>query len=255
MGLLSKSLAVMGGAALLFSSALWGSPPTPPLSMMRQDSPPKYFPVDAGTLGLCDQLYLRLQERLKDLGVESRIEAGFTPIKRILYQVEHEGDRIFCGAGRNAEREQRFIYSEIPLYEVSNVIAVHKDNPWNPKTLSDLANGSTLVALYGTSSARFLKTESGAEVYDRFHTPMEALSAVAHPDRDMAFYYHDLGINYLIRESGLPLRRVSTRFRTVPQWMIYGRQMDPRLIETVEQVLREMQDSGELDEMGRRFLD
>ncbi|RWW93455.1 substrate-binding periplasmic protein [Aestuariirhabdus litorea] len=205
--------------------------------------------------GLCDRIYAGLQARLADKGVRVEIDRGFTPIKRILLMVEEEPGFVFCGTERNAEREKRFVYAKTPLYRLSNVVAVHKNDPWNPRTMAELGTGKPIAALYGSASARFLQSTPGVSVYARYHSPLEALKAVAQSDRGMAFFYYDLGVAYMIRERSLPVRMVPHRLRTVDQWMIYNRQTSPVLQAMIEETLEAMSASGELDEIQRLYTD
>lgn len=229
----------------------------PPILMLMQDSQPKYLIQRTGVSGLCGELYLAIQRHLLLEKMESTIVEQYVPIKRILNMVEHKEDYIFCGAGRNKERDKRFIYAKTPVYHVSNVVAAHKSDAYEPRSLQDIADNKGVIgALYGTSSAKYLKDKIGDRwVNDSFTDLQMGLKMVANPPYNVRyFYYHDLGLNYLTKTSDLPLKVVSTRFRTVPQWLIYSKKMDKKKARILEKILQNMKRSGELESIVSRYI-
>lgn len=227
------------------------------VTFLLQDSQPKYFLDNPKMLGLCGDIYQSLQKQLTARGVDSRIDAHFLPIKRILNKVELEAGRVFCGSGRNAAREKRFSFAKVPVYRVSNVVVAHAADSVTPASLDDIKkNRDTVGALYGTSSARYLKEQLGeAFVNDSFSdlkTPLRLIGTS--PSRLRYFYYHDLGLNYLVMKYDYPLRVVSTKFRTVPQWLIYSDKTSPEIKQAIEDSLRELKTSGELDQIVKQYI-
>jgi len=191
---------------------------------------------------------------LKAQQVDSKITSKFLPIKRILKSVEINSNHIFCGAGRNAEREKRFIYSETAVYHVSNVVASHKNKTFQINSFDDIKDQQLVVgALYGTSSAAFVKKQTGVRINDSFLDLKTGLKAVRN-ERIALFYYHDLGLNFLIKDWQLPLKVVSHKFRTVPQWIIYSKRIDPNLHKASEQALKGMEKEGVIEEIWTRYF-
>lgn len=227
------------------------------VTFLVQDSQPKYFLGDTKEQGLCGDIYHALQARLSQQGIESTRLDYYLPIKRILMMVEQNPAHVFCGSGRNEAREKRFIFAKTPVYHVSNVVAAHQSDLFNPKTLAEISEqGATVGALYGTSSARYLKAQlPEQQVNDSFNDLQTPLKLMAEfPDRLRYFYYHDLGLNYLVKSTGLPLRVVPTKFRTVPQWLIYSRNTDPMTAQAIEKALRELEETGELAAIVQRYI-
>ena len=227
---------------------------TSKLTMLMQDSQPKYFLPNDPRKGLCVEIYQALAERLKVQQINSDITSKFLPIKRILKSVEINSNHIFCGAGRNAEREKRFIYSETAVYHVSNVVASHKDQTFEIQSFDDVKDQQLVIgALYGTSSAAFVKKQTGVRINDSFLDLRTGLKAVSN-QRIALFYYHDLGLNFLIKDWQLPLKVVPHKFRTVPQWIIYSKSIDPELHQKAEQALKEMENEGVIKEIWTRYF-
>ncbi|WP_259779870.1 substrate-binding periplasmic protein [Aestuariispira ectoiniformans] len=241
---------------LLSSLSAWIFPAAadPQLRFVVQDSQPKYFLNTDENAGLCGDIYIALREQLGAQGISVIIDNEYTPIKRILALVEYGKADAFCGAGRNAQRESRFIYSTDAIYSVSNVVAAHSSELVTPASLDDLASMQSPVgAFYGTSSARFLKARSGITVDDKFTSLDEALKTLAGQRRIRYFYYHDLGLYYLVKTSGLPLRVLGTKFRTTPQWMIYSKKMPVELRQRLDAEVSHMVKSGMIDRIWARY--
>ena len=219
-----------------------------------QDSKPKYLFENGELTGLCGDLYRALATHLEEKGVVLEIGQVALPIKRILKQVESSANKIYCGAGRNAQREKRFVYAATPVYEVSNVVAAHVDEPYLPSSFGDLAADKVPVgALFGTSSASFLKKQPGVEVVEQIYSLDEALKLLA-LKRLRLFYYHDLGLNYLTKNSEYSLKVLPTKFRSTPQWIIYGKTMPSELSGPLEEVLAEMERNGQLQRIISNYL-
>lgn len=248
---------LFGSFWLLSAASVWAADMT--LRVMVQDSRPKYFVLKEGEaklarIGLCGEIYAQLKQRLSSKGVVVDIPPFSTPIKRIMQMVDSGRADAFCGAGRNAQREKRFIYSSRPVYQVSNVVMTHKDNLENPKTFDDLMKTKlTVGALFGTSSARYLKSRIGDKVMDQIYSLDNALQVVAEK-RMGYFFYHDLGLYYLTGNSDLPLRVVPTKFRTTPQWMIYSKKTSSELRSLVEAEIASMEKEGLLKEISEKYM-
>lgn len=220
---------------------------------LKQNSKPKYFA--SNHTGLCGELYTALIAHLENMGFTSYIDPENYPIKRILKMLEHGSANVFCGAGRNAQREARFIYSKIPVYTVANVVAARANDDFVPASMNDLVKKQAIVgALYGTSSSAWLKGHEGVRVNDKFHDLDTALEALANHAELRFFYYHDLGLNYLTEASGLPLKVLPTRFRSTEQWLIYSPETNEASQQALNDSLKAIRDTGELSAIQKKYL-
>jgi len=160
----------------------------------------------------------------------------------------------FCGVGRNEIREKEYIYSIRPLYHISNVVAMHRSDLFIPQSFDDIRTSGIKVATFlGTTSAAYLKMQPGIYVNDSFTDLMTGLRLVANEDRHRMFFYHDLGLVYLLQKSELPLHVVNTKFRTVSHWMLYSRKKSVETIQYMEEALLDVELSGELNEIRSRY--
>lgn len=97
---------VLSAFILLFFSHL----ATSEIIFVKQNSAPKYFDRSAEFTGLCDAIYINMQIKLQEQKVNVKIDPELYPIKRILAMVESGQKHAFCGAGRNEEREEKYIF-------------------------------------------------------------------------------------------------------------------------------------------------
>lgn len=224
------------------------------ITFLKQNSAPKYFEASKRKLGLCDSLYMAMKQELETQGKSAVIDNTLYPIKRILAKIELGEAHVFCGAGRNAEREKKFHYSKLPVYAVSNVLLTHSSNRYVAPDYQDLQNKKLVIgAFFGTSSARFLKKYDGIRVVDNYKTLDDAMTAVAEM-KIPYFYYHDLGLVYMVENTELPIKLMPKKLRTVDQWMIFSRKLPPETITSLDQALKTLTDRGVIAGIQARFF-
>jgi ABC-type amino acid transport substrate-binding protein len=218
----------------------------------RQNSEPKYLP---NTQGLCDQIYGHLAKRLASSGITTRVDAEAYPIKRILKLMEAEQAQVFCGAGKTESRKKQFGFSSVPVYQVSYVVVAHEDETVIPESFEEFeTNGIELGVFYGTSSGSWVKDNTEVKISDNHHSLDNVTKMMANRELLKYFYYHDLGLNYYIEKHELPLKVLPTRFRVIPQWLIYSKNLPVEIREKLDTALEEITESGQLQKIQDQFL-
>ncbi len=227
------------------------------ITFLQQNSQPKYLVTASGIGGLCGEIYLSLQKKLQKQNVISSVYSHPLPIKRIFSLVETSPGHVFCGATWTKARSHRFRYSKIPLYKVSNVLIARKDDLFNPLGFDDLiAAGDAVGALYGISSTRFLRQNIGSLVNDSFNDLEAAIKLIGMPPHRLRYlFYHDLGLNYLVKHSPYSLRVIPTKFRSFEQWFIYNPETPKYIVDIMETELTKMRESGELQLILDKYFD
>lgn len=219
-----------------------------------QNSEPKYLLEGQRISGLCGEIYSALAKQLSQKKIVTSLPSKASPIREILSDLKAGRSDAFCGAGRNDKREKEYVYSVRPVYDVSNVIVARQNDLFEPKSFGDLRKTKVEVSTFlGTTSAEYLKMQSGIRVNDSFTDVKDALASIAQHERYRFFFYHDLGLVYLVRESRLPLRVLPTKFRVYSHWMLYSRKTNPYIIEAIEDALLQIEISGELKRIQRRY--
>lgn len=252
---------VVGGISFLFMMVFWGAvkgsvgyASDHTVRFAVQNSEPKYLVNQQKVSGLCGEIYEALSRVLSLKNVNISVPIHASPIKKILSDLRMGKSDAFCGAGRNDKREKEYIYSVRPVYDVSNVIVAHQDDLFEPKSFADLRKSKVEISTFtGTTSAEYLKMQSGMRVNDSFNDVENALVSIALNDRYRFFFYHDLGLVYLVRKSQLPLRVLPTKFRIYSHWMLYSRKANPVVLESIEDALLQIEISGELKKIQAQY--
>ncbi len=240
--------------SILLILFVFSAPTYAELIFLKQNSTPKYFDSDTKKQGLCDLIYEEMKIRLIEKGVSVRIKPTFFPIKRILAMMSSGEGHVYCGAGRNKKREKLFYYSKYPVYQPSNVLVMHQDDQFLAKNYSDLQKTDFIIgAFFGASSTTFLKSFEGIHVADHFRELDDGLRAVSKKIIPY-FYYHDLGLTYLVKESGLPIKLMPTKFRTYKHWLLYSRRLQPQQVDQLDDVLKSMIDDGKIETFQELFF-
>jgi len=211
-----------------------------------QDTQPKYISEDGVFSGVCPDIYRAIEDRLEGR-VRIVFPESFTPRRRILHFLERGSLHMDCGAGFSRQRASRFIFSGEPLYEVSHRLAVKAGLQEPPDSFTDLdERQSRIGVLPGTAVTRYLKDKiGGGPRLVPVQTPKEGLRLVS-LGRLEGFYYHSLGLNYLLQqyEGAGTLRTTDHRFHVYGHWMMYSPQLDPSLIAMVEEALAGLRSDG-----------
>lgn len=222
------------------------------ITFVKQNSEPKYLPDDSG---LCDQVYSQLINELKQDGLQGSVDAQFYPIKRILKMLDADQADVFCGAGSNDERRQRYVYSDLPVYAVSNVIMSHKNETTRPESFENIIElGLVVGSFYGTTSSAWLKSNIGNLISDNHHSLDNVASMMADQRRLRYFYYHDLGLNHYVAKNGLPLKVWPTKYRTVDQWLLINPNLEAEKITAINRALKAIHESGALTSIHNQYL-
>lgn len=222
--------------------------------LLKQNSEPKYL---ANGQGLCDQLYAAISEQLqRDGSYQLRVDPAFYPVKRIMKMLEEGQGSLFCGAEATAERDSLFRYSALPAYTITNVIATGSQQPNQPLTFDQIkARKIVVAALYGTSSAAWLKTQIGSElVFDQIYSVDQGVELLAHQQQQRYFFYHDLALNHFARQHPGEVTILPTVYRSLPQWLLFGPHADGELVQRVDAIMAELAASGRLAQIQGQFL-
>lgn len=223
------------------------------ITLLHQNSSPKYFSPKSNKKGLCDIIYEKIEQRLAPKRIAFKKNMAMLPIKRILSMLENGEGHVFCGAGRTKDRDKNFIYSTYPIYEVNNVVVGHQDETLEKFDISYfIKNKIAIGAYFGTTSAIFLRSQIRDLAKDHFTNIEDALTMIG-KKKLRFFYYHDLGLNHYVKNSEYPLKIMAPKFRTSPQWVIFSKKTPPSVIKEIDEVLLQMDKEGELQKIREGF--
>lgn len=219
-----------------------------------QNSQPKYFPPSNPQRGLCGDIYDYLRLRMARYGISLEDDRQPLPISRILDDVLTGRRHIYCGAGRNSERERLYHFSENPLYTVANILITHQDNQKGPVTLLDLAMAEIRIGTFAnTSSARWLQKQPGL-VVDENYTDLRAALQDVSTGSLQYFFYHDLGLDHLMRNTkGHKARKVARQYRTKFHWMLMTRKLPEPVLHLINREITAMIDLGVIEKIRQDY--
>ena len=220
-----------------------------------QNSFPKYYLQGGEIKGLCIAIIKAIE--LQDPSLHIPKTNSFKAFKRIQSNLEKgDIDLIFCFA-RNKEREKKFLFLDIPLYQVNHLlIARAKDNIkiTNFKQLSQLKEDAILT-VFGTSTARYLKSQSKASIDDGARTIAQNLKKLQY-GRGRLFYFHDLGALSTIKAffSEDDFRVIRGDFKHYNHYIAFSKKVSKKTISKVEDALKAIQASGQLKRITENYL-
>ena len=103
------------------------SPAALELKTSAQDSPPKYYLRDDGSMGgICVDILHAIET--VDPGLSFKGHEEFLPFKRLQLYLESGKLDVFFGLKNSPERLDKFQFSAIPLYRLKYVVAVRSDD-------------------------------------------------------------------------------------------------------------------------------
>jgi len=156
---------------------------------------------------------------------------------------------LYCGAGRNAEREALYNYSPTPLYNVQNIVIASAAEEIYPKDFAALAlMNSHVGGVFGASSTKYLKKQKDLMVVDSFINIEEGMWAINN-GRIRYFFYHDLGLLYNLKKTQMTdtLKVVPTVFREYQHWMISSKTLPGDITEKLNNAITDIYNDGTIE--------
>ena len=220
-----------------------------------QNSFPKYYLQKGKMTGLCIDIIKAIE--LQDPSLHIFKTNSFKSFKRIQSNLEKgDIDLIFCFA-RNKEREEKFLFLDTPLYQVNHLlIARANDNIQidNFKQLSQFKEGAILT-VFGTSTARHLKSQSQATVDAGARTIRLNLKKLQY-GRGRLFYFHDLGTVNTIKAffNEDDFRVIRGNFKRYNHYIAFSKKVSQETVTKVDNALKAIQASGQLKQITQNYL-
>lgn len=157
---------------------------------------------------------------------------------------------VFCALIRNAARDARFNFIEVPIYTVRHKIAVRADDPVNVRSLDDirkLGHDNVVLVSKGTAHEELLRREHGL-VLDASARDLDVnLRKLLH--KRGRFFYHteNILLRYIEAENlGSQVRLLPTVFREDGMYFAVARTLPPATADLLRQALQQLAERGEL---------
>ncbi len=218
-----------------------------------QKSAPKFFMEDGKYTGLCINIITELNKRLKakNIVIEPK-HKGLLPLKRILQDLEKGGIELFVGTSRSKKREKMFAFADQPLYELSEIMAKRKSDPFEYTNINDL-DGLRIVSLRGSNTAKRIFNVKGVKPHEV--NSINQILLVLMKGRVDLGYYHNLGMEYYIRTMGIKdkVSVVKKPFRTKYHYIGFNKKVSPQIIKEINNALVLMVQENAIEGMRNKY--
>ncbi len=225
------------------------------ISVAYQDIAPKYIMSDTGLAGgVCVEILSALEAVNPEIHFSE--PKYFTPIKRIMYGLQEGSLMAFCGAAFGKERAEKILYSNIPLYSVSTLLVVSKDNTREYSSINDLKSDPNLrfSSIANTSTHKRL-IKSGFNMSKHYLKSVEQGLGIVLLNKSNVFAYHSLGLKFVIDEnkkwSGLKLLPIS--LRNYEHWMVFNKRIRKDHLKVINAALKEIRDKKILEKIVLKY--
>jgi len=246
--LLAKILSTLGVATALMA----GAQPITLHTATQDGSAPKFIESDGPATGLCPDIFQAMERADRNLHFDT--DPRPTPVKRLEAELKDGQLDVLCALLDTALRNEIAYRISTPLYVLNERLVGRRDDNGVINHARDLAQtGDLVVTQSGASYAADLRSQ-GVQVVE---TPGGSVVALRNVQSKRArFYYtNDLTGAYYIRALGLgdQLRLHPGVLQSSPSYLWVSRKVDPAVVRRVEQVVAQLQRSGELDRIYQRY--
>jgi len=220
------------------------------VSTAYQETAPKFILDEQGNpSGVCVDIFNAIENESSIL--EFSKPKDYVPIKRIFHNMEKGTVLIYCGAGFNKKRAEKFNYSNIPLYTIKTVLVGSRDIGRDLTSIDDLRkyDDLTFSAIQGTSTYRLLK-KLALPLSPQFVWKVDQGMALVARKKGSIFAYHSLGILYVMKNnkwSGLKVLDVT--LREYQHSMLYSKYLPDKYKAEIERTLKILKDNKTIDQI------
>lgn len=224
-----------------------------------QNSYPKYYLTDnkdkKEVVGLCIDMIKAVEKKLPEIKIISN--KGFIPFKRIQANLYNGKIDVFFGFAKNRNRLKKYIFIDIPLYEVNHVIAVRRDDNIKINTFDDirkLMGDNRILTNFGTATENFLNKQGGLEVDSGGKDLTKNLIKLI-LKRGRFVYFHDIGLISTIKRDlkKTDIKILPTSFRKYHHYVAFSRKVPKKVIEKFVSAIKKLSNNGDLKRIQEKY--
>ncbi len=234
------------------------------LKTSAQDLYPKFFINSSGEMsGLLIDIMKAIENEIPNLKfIGKKTNAiEFAPWKRMQSWLEEGEIDVIFGIGKTEKRiKNGFLFIDIPLYTVNNILAVRGDDDIQVNSFEDIGRlgpKGGILAIPGTATFRFLeKQKYNLKVDDGGQIAGQNFEKLL-KRRGRFFFFHDLGILSTIKKEKYKgkIKALPTVFRTYTHHIAFSDKVPQDAIEKVSQVLKKLEQNGELMVIYKKYTE
>jgi ABC-type amino acid transport substrate-binding protein len=232
---------------LVFTSSIGWSAEVLLRTAYQKDSPPRYFVEGGKDKGVCVDLINALNEKLARHNIHI-VPTGTYTLADINAMMEKNEVSMFVGLMKTPEREQKFVFSSVPVFGVRGQFAKSVSDPFEYSGESSV-RGKRVCVLRGAAINQLITKMPGIRLAEAA-TINECLQKLRGREIDLVFY-HDLGLGWDIKAGGFTGQIVLANqpFEADSQYIMFTKQATIEVKIIVSNELLELQREGAIDKI------
>ncbi|MQA40134.1 substrate-binding periplasmic protein [Rugamonas aquatica] len=248
-----------GAAFLLLAALLPPAAVAQPVTLRvaaQEGTEPKFIPAGPDRIiGLCVDIF-RTIERI-DPGLVFIGDQQWMPLIRAYHEVAIQQHDALCAVQRTEERERNYVFVDPPLFPIHYMLMVRADddvviNNWDD--VRKLGKDGMVLANRGYATTDFLIAQGGLQINASATSPaMNVQKLVA--GRARFFLHRSPGLQAFIARAGATgkIRILPQVMSTAQLHMAMGRHVDPAVVARVRRALEQMEKTGELARLLKKW--
>lgn len=221
-----------------------------------QESKPKFFykPNGKEITGICIDIMREIERIEPDIKFSG--DQTFLPLKRIEEEVKNGNLDCFVGFIKNQEREKNYIYIDIPIYYVRDVLISRKNDNLKINKMEDIKkiDDNLILMVLGVGQTSKLKI-LGYNIDDGGKS-LEANLEKLLQGRGRFMYQSEIEVMQTIEEMGVKGDVKIQLFSTEKsgRYIAFSKKTPKEKIEKVKKALEKLRDNGKLDEIFKKYV-
>jgi polar amino acid transport system substrate-binding protein len=201
--------------------------------------------------GVCVDLIHALNEKLAKHNIHI-VPAGTYTLAEINTMLDKNELNMFVGLMKTPEREQKFVFSSVPVFGVRGQFAKLVSDPFE-YTGEGSVRGKRVCVLRGAAINQLITKMPGVQ-FTEAATIHECLQKVRGREVDLAFY-HDLGLGWDIKAGGFTgqIALANKPFEADSQYILFTKQVTIEVKIIVSNELLELDRDGTIDKILRAY--
>ncbi|OFA04580.1 ABC transporter substrate-binding protein [Duganella sp. HH101] len=222
----------------------------------QEGTEPKFIPAGPERIiGLCVDIF-RTIERI-DPGLVFIGDQQWMPLIRAYHELSIQQHDALCAVQRNPERERKYVYLDPPLFPIQYMLLVRSGddvvvNNWDD--VRKLGKNGVVLANRGYATTDFLEALGGLQINASATSPAMNLQKLV-AGRGRFFLHRSPGLaGFIARAGGTGKVQVLPQVMyTAPLYMVMGRHVDAAVAARVRRALEQMEKTGELARLLKKW--
>jgi polar amino acid transport system substrate-binding protein len=226
-------------------------------TVAQSSTEPKFIEVQGKITGLCIDLHRAIEKADSTLQIVG--DQIMMPLKRAEKMLEMAESDIACGLLHHAARGEKFYFSEVVVLSIADILVVRQDDPVQIKTWDDvtkLGGDGVVLGNAGRGPVEVLKKNKRLMIDDGAATTEQNLNKLT-MKRARFFFHRSPGISAEVKNAKMQdkVRVLPNAMATHRTYMVIGKHLPKETVTRIQNALKKIHASGELDAINDRWKD